>query len=182
MNLRRVALLALALASCAGPSPATDEASEVPMTLTLTSTAFAAGEAIPAVYSCDGKGISPPLAWSGAPAGTKSFALIMDDPDAPLGTFVHWVIYNMPSASAVLVEAVAKDVVLPDGSLQGPNSIGRAGYTGPCPPGGTHRYFFKLYALNTTLESGGLGKDQLLKAMQGHILAQGELMGTFTRK
>jgi hypothetical protein len=177
-----LALLAFNLASCAGQSAPAAEVQEAPMTLSITSTAFAQAQPIPVLYSCDGKGISPPLAWSGAPAATKSFALIMDDPDAPMGTYVHWVIYNIPSSAVGLPQATSKDAELTDGSLQGPNSGGRTGYTGPCPPGGTHRYFFKLYALDTMLSISGAGKDQLLKAMQGHILAQGELMGTFTRK
>lgn len=151
------------------------------MNLSITSTAFAQGQPIPSQYSCDGKGISPALAWSGAPDGTKSFALIMDDPDAPMGTYVHWVIYNIPSSVAALPEAMSKDPKLANGSVQGPNSSGRAGYAGPCPPGGTHRYFFKLFALDTLLDISSAGKDQLLKTMQGHILAQGELMGTFSR-
>lgn len=150
------------------------------MTLSLSSTAFAAGASIPAVYSCNGRGISPPLAWSGAPAGAASFALIMEDPDAPMGTFVHWVIFNIPAASKGLPEAVPTDAKLSDGSVQGNNGAGRTGYAGPCPPSGTHRYFFKLYALDASLTlSSGAGKEQLLQAMQGHILAQGELMGTF---
>jgi Raf kinase inhibitor-like YbhB/YbcL family protein len=152
------------------------------MTLSITSTAFFHGKPIPSNYSCDGKGISPPLAWSGAPDGTKTFALIMDDPDAPMGTYVHWVIYNIPSSAAGLPEAVSKDARLANGSQQGPNSSGRAGYAGPCPPGGTHRYFFKLYALDAVLDLSGAGKEQLLKAMEGHILARGELMGTYSRK
>ena len=152
------------------------------MALSLTSIAFAAGKPIPAVYSCKGRSISPPLAWTGAPAETASFALIMDDPDAPSGTFVHWVIYNIPAASKGLPEAVSNDAKLADGTLQGNNGAGQTGYTGPCPPSGTHRYFFKLYALDSTLNlPPGSSKDQLLKAMQGHILAQGELMGTFSK-
>lgn len=152
------------------------------MTLSLSSTAFAAGAFIPAVYSCTGRSISPPLIWSNAPTGTKSFALIMDDPDAPIGTFVHWVIYNIPASSKGLPEAVPANGQLADGSVQGSNGAGRAGYTGPCPPSGTHRYFFKLYALDIVLSlSSRASKDQLLKAMQGHILAQGELMGTFSK-
>ena len=152
------------------------------MTLAITSTAFAQGQPIPAEYSCDGKSQSPPLLWSGAPQGTKSFALIMDDPDAPMGTFVHWVIYSIPASSMGLPEAMSKEAKLADGSIQGPSTTGRAGYTPPCPPGGTHRYFFKLYALDITIDGAGLGKEQLLTAMQGHILAQGELMGTYSRK
>ena len=151
------------------------------MTLSIISSAFTQGQPIPAEYSCNGKGGSPPLTWTGVPTGTKSFALIMDDPDAPVGTFVHWVIYNIPATSASLSGAVAKDATLPDGSAQGLNSARRTGYTPPCPPGGTHRYFFRLYALNNTLTLSGAGKAEVLAAMEGHILAQGELMGTFSR-
>jgi Raf kinase inhibitor-like YbhB/YbcL family protein len=149
--------------------------------LTITSTAFANGEAIPAKYSCNAEGISPPLAWSGTPEAAKSLALIVDDPDAPAGTYVHWVIYNMPAASRGLSESIRPGSQLADGSIQGPNSAGRAGYSPPCPPSGTHRYFFKLYALDSVIDATGAGKNELLKAMQGHILGQGELMGTFTR-
>jgi hypothetical protein len=178
--MRRIATLVLVfvLTSCAAPAA---EIEEVSMTLAITSTAFSQGQPIPADYSCDGKGKSPPLAWSGAPQGTRSFALIMDDPDAPMGTFVHWVIYGIPASSSGLPEAVSKEAKLADGSIQGPSTMGRAGYTPPCPPGGTHRYFFKLYVLDVAIDAAGLGKDQLLTAMQGHILAQGELMGTYTR-
>ena len=151
------------------------------MTLLISSIAFEQGQPIPATYSCDGQGISPPLTWSGAPPETRSFGLIMDDPDAPSGTYVHWVIYNIPAASAGLAEATPKDARLADGTSQGLNSARRTGYSGPCPPGGTHRYFFKLYALDKMLDASGPGKDQLLIAMQGHILAQGELMGTYSR-
>ncbi len=152
------------------------------MTLSISSTAFAAGKPIPAVYSCKGRSVSPPLAWAGTPATTKSFALILDDPDAPSGTFVHWVIYNIPASSGSLPEAVPASAQLPDGSVQGNNGAGQLGYTGPCPPSGTHRYFFKLYALDAALTlPSGASKDQLLKAMQGHVLAQGELMGTFSK-
>jgi len=152
------------------------------MALSLTSSAFTAGKPIPAVYSCISRSISPPLAWTGAPSGTASFAIIMDDPDAPSGTFVHWVIYNIPASSKGLPEAVSADAKLSDGTLQGNNGAGRAGYTGPCPPSGTHRYFFKLYALDAVLNlKSGSSKDQLLNAMQGHILAQGELIGTFSK-
>ncbi len=152
------------------------------MTLAISSAAFEDGGAIPRQYSCIGEGISPPLSWSGAPAATQSMALVLDDPDAPAGTFVHWVIYNMPASSAGLPEAVPGDARLADGTMQGTNSAGRAGYSAPCPPAGTHHYFFKLYAVDTVLNlKPGAGKQELLKAMQGHIVAQGELMGTFTR-
>ena len=151
------------------------------MTFMIKSSAFAQGQSIPAAYSCDGKGTTPPLSWSGAPAGTNSFALIMDDPDAPSGTFVHWVIYNIPASSTGLPEGMPKDAMLADGTVQGPNSARRVGYTPPCPPGGTHRYFFKLYALDAIVKLPNAAKDELLAAVQGHVLAQGELMGTYTR-
>lgn len=152
------------------------------MAFELTSTAFAAGETIPRKYTCDGDDISPPLQWSDAPQNTQSFALISDDPDAPVGTWVHWVLYNVPGTSTSLPEAVPKQDELPDGSRHGRSSWGRSAYGGPCPPGGTHRYFFKLYALDTVLElAAGAGKEQLLQAMEGHILAQTELMGLYSR-
>lgn len=152
------------------------------MTLELTSTAFAPGGAILRKHSCDGEDISPPLAWSDPPAGTQSIVLICDDPDAPIGTWVHWVLYNVPAEARALPEAVAADAELPDGSRNGKNGWGRLGYGGPCPPSGTHRYFFKLYALDTMLDlAAGASKKQVLQAMEGHILAQAELMGTYTR-
>lgn len=150
------------------------------MSLSITSTAFSAGQPIPSLYSCRGRDISPPLAWTGAPSTTKSFALILDDPDAPGGIYVHWVIFNIPAASAALAEAVPGRAKLDDGTLQGHNSSGATGYMGPCPPSGTHHYHFKLYALDALLSlSSAATKAQLLQAMQGHILAQGELIGTF---
>ena len=152
------------------------------MTLTVTSTAFGSGQPIPAKYSCIGQNVSPPLAWTGTPGSTGSFALILEDPDAPSGTFVHWVIFNIPGKSTGLPEAVPANNSLPDGSMQGRNGAARQNYDGPCPPSGVHRYFFKLYALDANLDlTSGANKDQLLKAMQGHILAQGELMGTFSK-
>ncbi len=152
------------------------------MAFELTSTAFAAGEKIPRKYTCDGDDISPPLQWSDAPPNTQSFVLISDDPDAPVGTWVHWVLYNVPGTTTALPEAVPKQDELPDGSRHGRSSWGRSAYGGPCPPGGTHRYFFKLYALDTLLDlAAGAGKERLLQAMQGHILAQTELMGLYSR-
>jgi Raf kinase inhibitor-like YbhB/YbcL family protein len=187
MNKLVLFLPVLMLVSCApagtGAAPAVSPVTqEAPMSISLSSTAFTAGAAIPTVYSCKGRSISPPLAWGDPPAGTKTFALIMDDPDAPVGTFVHWVIYNIPASNRGLPEAVPANAQLADGTQQGNNGAGRVGYTGPCPPSGTHRYFFKLYALDNVLSlSSGAGKDQLLQAMQGHVLAQGELMGTFSK-
>ena len=152
------------------------------MSLQLTSEAFAPEGSIPTRYTCTGSDISPSLTWGEPPEGTQSFALIMDDPDAPVGTWVHWVLFNIPASSRGLPEAVPAGERLSDGSLHGKNSGGNPGYNGPCPPSGTHRYFFKLYALDEMLAlSAGADKGALLKAMQGHTLAQGELMGTFSK-
>jgi hypothetical protein len=157
-------------------------AMEEAMTIELTSPAFAQGQPIPVKYTCQGEDISPALAWGEPPAGTQSFALIMDDPDAPGGTWVHWVLFNIPASARGLPESIDANPALPDGSLSGKNSWGRTGYGGPCPPGGTHRYFFKLYALDETLAiNAGADKGELEKAMVGHILAYAELMGTFTK-
>jgi Raf kinase inhibitor-like YbhB/YbcL family protein len=161
-------------------------ASEAHMTLTLRSPAFAAGAAIPAEYTCDGANHSPPLEWSGAPAGTRSFAFILDDPDAPdpkapKTTWVHWVLYDMPASATGLARAVDPKQ-LPAGTREGTNSAKHAAYGGPCPPTGRHRYFHKLYALDTTL--GDLGRptvEKLQSAMKGHILAETELIGTYQR-
>ena len=153
------------------------------MVFELMSPVFVAGEAIPLKYTCDGDDVSPPLAWSDPPAGTQSFALICDDPDAPVGTWVHWVLYDLPADARELPEAVPSDAELPDGGRQGNNSWPRIGYGGPCPPSGSHRYFFKLYALDTVLGlDAGATKKELLLAMEGHVLAQVELMGTYSRQ
>lgn len=152
------------------------------MTLSIASPAFKNGSAIPTVYTCKGKDTSPALSWNDPPSNTKSFALIMDDPDAPGGTWIHWVIYNIPASARGLQAATSNQAQLADGSLNGVNSWGKLGYGGPCPPSGTHRYFFKFYALDMMLDlSSGANKEQLLSAMQKHILAQGELMGTFSK-
>ena len=134
-------------------------------------------------YTCDGKDISPELAWSGAPDGTKSFALICDDPDAPVGTWVHWVVYNIPSHATGLPKGVPTIKELPDGTRQGINDFHRIGYGGPCPPRGpAHRYFFKLYALDTKLDlPPGATKEQVLEAMKGHVLGEAQLMGKYER-
>ena len=148
------------------------------MSLQLTSDAFVNGQAIPAKYSCIGKNISPALAWTEPPAGTQSFALIVDDPDAPGRTWVHWVLFNIPANTRNLQEGFLVDSSIAVGN----NSSGSAAYQGPCPPSGTHRYYFKLYALDTTISLlPGATKEQLLKEMDGHILAQAELMGTFSK-
>lgn len=157
------------------------------MSLTITSMAFAPNGEMPSLYTCEGKDISPPLAWSGAPAGTKSLALIVDDPDAPdpaapKMTWVHWVLYDIPAATNGLPEAVAASGA-PAGTREGVNSWGRTGYGGPCPPIGRHRYFHKLYALDTSLQ--GLERPDgsaLAQAMKGHILAEAALIGTYQKR
>ena len=152
------------------------------MSFSLTSPAFEEGQAIPAKYTCDGEDISPALAWNEPPSGTRSFALIMDDPDAPAGTWVHWVAYNIPADVRGLPEAVPIAESLSDGGLHGKNTSRDLGYGGPCPPSGTHRYYFKLYALDIMLDNeAGLDKNELLSLMEGHILAQCQLMGTYSR-
>lgn len=153
------------------------------MSLKLTSTAFEPGGTIPKKFTCDGPDVSPALAWSGAPAGTRSFALIMDDPDAPVGTWVHWVLYDLPVGTHELAENTAKQEELPNGARQGRNDFRRIGYGGPCPPAGpAHRYFFKLYALDAKLAlKAGATKAEVEKVMKGHILAQSELMGRYGR-
>lgn len=153
------------------------------MEIKITSSAFGNGESIPVRYTCDGENISPPLKWSNVPQGTKSFAIINDDPDAPMGTWVHWVIYNIPGNVTELAERISPLPKLNNGALQGKNSWGKIGYGGPCPPSGTHRYFFKIYALDKTLEIGpGASKEEVLKAIKGHILAEGQLYGKYSRQ
>ena len=149
------------------------------MSLNLKSDAFVSGQSIPAKYTCVGKNVSPALTWSDPPAGTRSFALIVDDPDAPMGTWVHWVLFNIPADQHDLAEDLP---VTGNAIYFGKNSSGNTRYDGPCPPSGTHRYYFKLYALDTLVDlRPGATKEELLKAMQGHTLAQGELMGTFSK-
>ena len=153
------------------------------MALTVSSDAFEEGEAIPARYTCDGENISPPLAWDGVPKDAKSLALIVDDPDAPSGTFVHWVVFNLPATMRALNENIGERETIAQRATQGVNGFKQYGYGGPCPPSGTHRYFFKLYALDTELDLGPEAtKDQLLDRMEGHVLAEGQLMGTYTRR
>lgn len=158
----------------------------IAMTLEITSPAFSHNEEIPSKYTCDGEDISPALEWSGLPEGTKSIALIVDDPDAPdpaapKMTWVHWVLYNIPPSATGLPEAV-KSQDLPEGTKEGLNDWKRSGYGGPCPPIGRHRYFHKLYALDIVFpDLGRPPKKDLEKAMEGHILAKAELVGTYQR-
>jgi Raf kinase inhibitor-like YbhB/YbcL family protein len=156
------------------------------VSLKITSTAFQPGGSIPSKYTCEDRDVSPQLTWSGAPAGTKTFALIVDDPDAPdpakpQRVYVHWVVYNLPATATALAENASKKG-LPNGAVQGKNDWGKAEYGGPCPPIGRHRYFFKLYALDTELT--GLSsptKGDLERAMKGHVLDSTELIGTYQK-
>ncbi len=169
-------LLAAALATL---SPGTGSAAE---RITMTSPAFTDGGDIPAAFTCRGKGASPPLAWSNVPDGVKSLALTVDDPDAPKPPFVHWVLYDMPPATAELALGVVANE-LPPGTLVGANGAKKPGYLAPCPPTGRHRYFFRIFALDTIV---GPTKhpptmDELERAMRGHVLARGTLMGTYEK-
>jgi len=179
-------IASLLLASCknkSAPDISSPEGKQM-ATLKVTSPAFTQGERIPARYTCDGDGISPALTWANVPEKTESLAIICDDPDAPRGTFTHWVLYNLPRGATEILENVPKNPELPSGARQGQNSAATVGYTAPCPPqGSAHRYFFHIYALDTMLEPvKSMTKAQLLAAMGGHILAQGELMGKYQRK
>ena len=152
------------------------------MQIEIKSSAFEEGGMIPKKYTCDGADVSPPLSWASAPEGTKTIALICDDPDAPMGTWVHWVLFNLPADVKELPENVPSEKNLDNGAMQGVNDFGNIGYGGPCPPGGTHRYYFKLYALDTQINlQAGATKRDLLKAMEGHTLAEGQLMGKYRR-
>ena len=164
----------------------TGSAGSYPMTLKVTSTAFDQGGSIPSQYTCDGNDISPPLSWSGLPNNAKTVAIIVDDPDAPdpakpRRVYVHWVVYNVPAQATALAENASKSG-MPGGAVQGKNDWGKAEYGGPCPPIGRHRYFFKLYALDTALSGfKGATKADLERAMKGHIVDSGELMGTYQK-
>ena len=154
------------------------------MSIEVTSPVFTGGASIPVKHRCVGEDTSPPLRWSGVPQGTKSIALISDDPDAPGGTWVHWVYYAIPADVTELSEGMPTSEALPDGSRQGSNDFRRTGYGGPCPPPGSpHRYYFKVYALDAEVDLGPrASKSALLRAMDGHILAEGQLMGTYKRR
>jgi hypothetical protein len=185
----RLTSIALAMAACAcsngadakGTASGIDK--EAKATMKVESADFAANAAIPSKHTCEGEDLAPQLSWSGAPAGTKSFAIIVDDPDAPdpkapKMTWVHWVAYDLPAATTSLAQGGA----LPSGARDGANDWKAAGYRGPCPPIGRHRYFFKVYALDATLgDLGTPSKAKLEKAMHGHVLARGELVGTYQK-
>jgi Raf kinase inhibitor-like YbhB/YbcL family protein len=165
-----------------GPVTNVNKPDEAKMSIKITSTPFVDGGLIPKQYTCDGANVSPPLSWSGVPPNAKALVLICDDPDAPAKTWVHWVAYDLPVTLTSLPENTATTTELTGGGKQGANDFKKIGYGGPCPPSGTHRYYFKLYALDTdTSLTPGATKDQLLKAMEGHIVAQGQLMGSYKR-
>jgi Raf kinase inhibitor-like YbhB/YbcL family protein len=185
-----LALLISTLAcACANhPQPASNQANPVGTPrkiaspqIKVTSVVFKEGEPIPRPYTCQGVNISPPLEWTATPEA-KTLAIIANDPDAPAGAWTHWLVYNLPAATMGLIENMPVQEKVVGGGLQGKNDFGKIGYGGPCPPSGTHHYFFKVYALDTELSiKPGATKDQLLKAMEGHILAQGQLMGIYSR-
>ena len=163
---------------------ATSKKENAAMTIPLTSPAFVEGEFIPAKHTCDGEDVSPPLNWTGVPGGAKSLALICDDPDAPMGAWVHWVIFGLPPTVAELAENVPTTETLANGERQGMNDFKLIGYGGPCPPAGRpHRYFFKLYALDAEIPlKARATKKDLLRAMEGHVLGEGHLMGKYQRR
>ena len=184
-----LALLVLLSMGCAGsrqPSPPPPNANRGDKDMSgmkLTSTAFKEGEPIPRAYTCDGPNVSPALEWSGVPKSAKTLAIICDDPDAPSGTWVHWVLYNLPAENIGLVENTPATESLRAGGFQGKNDFEKIGYGGPCPPSGTHRYNFKIFALDRDLDLvAGSKRAQLDAAMKGHILAQGQLMGRYSKQ
>jgi Raf kinase inhibitor-like YbhB/YbcL family protein len=158
-------------------APAGAAAGPAKAALTVTSSAFQANGAIPSEYTCDGAGKTPPLAWSKAPAAAKSIAILVDDPDAPKGTFTHWIVTNIPPNETSLPENGA----LPQGAVAAKNDTGSTGYMGPCPPSGKHHYHFRVYALDTAIGKPG-NRAAFLKAIDGHVLAEGDLVGTYERK
>lgn len=176
-----LALVALSIA-CRGQA-LVSSGGGAPMNLQVKSPDFTSGGMIPKQFTCDGEDLSPALEWSEPPSGTQSFALIADDPDAPVGTWVHWVAFNLPASLRSLPRAVPKKEQLADGTRHGQNDFGRTGYGGPCPPPGkAHRYFFKIYALDTKLNlPSSATKKEVERAMQNHVLAQGEYMGRYSR-
>jgi Raf kinase inhibitor-like YbhB/YbcL family protein len=166
-----------------GAGSAAAEAGANSMAFSISSSSFPSGGDIPKKFTCDDADVSPELSWTGAPSGIGSFALIADDPDAPVGTWTHWVLFDLPPQTAELPEGVPKVDELPTGGRQGRNDFRKIGYGGPCPPPGKpHRYFFKLYALDQMLNlKPGASKNEVEQAMEGHILGKGELMGKYQR-
>jgi Raf kinase inhibitor-like YbhB/YbcL family protein len=200
MSLPLVTLLTVSMYTAAAPDPhescvssigpvfvfsisAATSAARPEAAMQINSNSISPGGEFPKRETCDGGDSSPQLSWSGAPPNTQSFALILDDPDAPSGTFTHWIAWNVPASARELAENLPKSAQLPDGTRQGRNDFGKAGYGGPCPPPGkAHRYFFRLYALdNLPAVKAGAGRGELEHAMEGHVLARGELMGRYGR-
>ncbi|MGA7933962.1 MAG: YbhB/YbcL family Raf kinase inhibitor-like protein [Kovacikia sp.] len=187
MNRRSIllGLVGFSFAGCRSPGdgqdpPQPEGAAKIMM---LTSPAFQSNGLIPARYTCDGNNTSPPLQWEAPPAGTRSLALMMDDPDAPSGTFLHWIAYDLPADLRQLPEGLPAQAKLSNGGIQANNDFGKPGYGGPCPPGGVHRYVFKLYGLDRTIAPAQITtRDQFLAAIKGHILASGELVGRYRRQ
>jgi len=194
MKMRLLFILCIfAIVSCNNHSntisATTPDTQVAPTPLHIYSTAFKEGDTIPTIYTCDSSNVSPPLHWNNPFKNTVSFALIVDDPDAPMGTWVHWVVYNIPASDTVLmtdiahVSNIASDTDVINGSKQGMTSFGKPGYGGPCPPNGTHHYHFKLYALSALLQfPAGLSKNKLVAAMKGHVLAEADLVGVYKKK
>lgn len=152
------------------------------MDIHITSPVFEDGGIIPKKYTCDDLDMSPPIEWSNVPEGTKTISIVCDDPDAPMKTWIHWIIFNIPGDVTGLPENVPPEKELENGAKQGMNDFHKVGYGGPCPPSGTHRYFFKIYALDITLDlPAGVSKSHLMIAMEGHVISESHLMGTYTR-
>lgn len=178
-----VCVILVAQVGCGTAQPPQQEEEATAGNLALESTAFEAGSSIPERYSCDGDDLSPPLSWSELPSGTESLVLIFDDPDAPVGTWVHWVLFNVPASARSFPEDLPETEVVAGVGVHGSNSWSTVGYGGPCPPpGSTHTYMFRLYALDTMLDlDPGASRQDVDGAMQGHILASGSLLGTYGR-
>ena len=176
-----IGCVGLSLWGCAARNQ-TPTQGEAPQTLKLSSSAFDPDGLIPAKYTCDGENRSPALSWDAPPAATRSLVLLVSDPDAPGKTFIHWVLYDLPPETRQLPEGIKADPILVQGGVQGKSDFGKYGYGGPCPPQGTHRYVFTLYALDTVLDlPPGAKQADVLKAIEGHILAQAELIGRYGR-
>jgi len=178
-------IVVILLFSAMAPALLAASAEEGGKQIRVTSPAFKDGDMIPRKHTCDGEDLSPPLQFGGVPSGAKSLVLICDDPDAPVGTWTHWVLFNLPPDTKMVAEKIAAAAKLPNGAVHGHNSWGgrKIGYGGPCPPSGTHRYYFKVYALDVKLDlPSGTTKKHLTKAMKGHIIGEGGLMGTYKRQ
>ena len=175
-------VLVFFIAGCEFNNPAAG-GKETAMPIQVTSGSFQTNQVIPKKFTCDGENLSPSLAWSNLPVGSKSLAIVCEDPDAPAGNFLHWLIFNIDPVIGGLPEGVSEKSSVIGLALQGKNGFGKVGYGGPCPPrGATHRYFFRIYALDKTLElNSGAARPDLAKAMQGHVLGEGELMGLYSR-